>query len=66
MRFWTEELRSTKLKEAAKKVEDGIEEGVIHEFCAQMQFSLDKIASKDFSAFMWILNLSKLPKNPTI
>ena len=40
------------------------EEQVIHEFCDQMQIPFDKIASADFSAFMRILSLSKLLKNP--
>ena len=40
------------------------EERVIHEFCDQMQIPFDKTASEDFSAFMRILSLSKLLKNP--
>ena len=40
------------------------EERIIHEFCDQMQIPFDKIASEDFSAFMRILSLSKLLKNP--
>ena len=40
------------------------EERVIHEFCDQMQIPFEKIASEDFSAFMRILSLSKLLKNP--
>ena len=40
------------------------EERVIHEFCDQMQIPFDKIASEDFSAFLRILSLSKLLKNP--
>ena len=40
------------------------EERVIHEFCDQMQIPFDKVASEDFSAFMRILSLSKLLKNP--
>ena len=40
------------------------EERVIHEFCDQMQIPFDKIASEDFSAFMRILSVSKLLKNP--
>lgn len=42
----------------------GNEERVIHEFCDQIQIPFDKIASEDFSAFMRILSLSKLLKNP--
>ena len=40
------------------------EERVIHQFCDQMQIPFDKIASEDFSAFLRILSLSKLLKNP--
>ena len=40
------------------------EERVIHEFRDQTQISFDGIASEDFSAFMRILSLSKLLKNP--
>ena len=40
------------------------EERVIREFCDQMQIPFDKIASEDFSAFMRILSLSQLLKNP--
>ena len=37
---------------------------MIYEFCDQMQISFDKIATEDFSAFMQILSLSKLLKDP--
>ena len=40
------------------------EERVIHQFCDQMQIPFHKIASEDFSAFLRILSLSKLLKNP--
>ncbi len=40
------------------------EELVIHEFCEQMQIPFEKISSEDFSAFLRILSLSKLLKNP--
>lgn len=40
------------------------EERVIHEFCDKMQIPFDKIAYEDFSAFMRILSLSRLLKNP--
>ena len=40
------------------------EERVIHEFCDQMQIPFHKIASEDFSAFLRILSLSQLLKNP--
>ena len=37
---------------------------MIHEFCKQMQIPFEKISSEDFSAFLRILSLSKLLKNP--
>jgi hypothetical protein len=37
---------------------------MIHEFCDKMQIPFEKISSEDFSAFLRILNLSKLLKNP--
>ncbi|ERI75984.1 hypothetical protein CLOSYM_02915 [[Clostridium] symbiosum ATCC 14940] len=40
------------------------EELVNHEFCEQMQIPFEKISSEDFSAFLRILSLSKLLKNP--
>ena len=40
------------------------EERVISEFCDRMQIPFDKIASDDFSAYLRILSLSKLLKNP--
>ena len=40
------------------------EERVIHEFCDKMQIPFEKISSEDFSAFLRILSLSKLLKNP--
>lgn len=40
------------------------EERVIHEFCDQMQIPFERIVSEDFSAFMRILSLSRLLKNP--
>ena len=39
-------------------------EAMIHEFCDKMQIPFEKISSEDFSAFLRILNLSKLLKNP--
>ena len=39
-------------------------EGVIHEFCDRMQIPFEKISSEDFSAFLRILSLSKMLKNP--
>lgn len=40
------------------------EERMIHEFCDQMMIPFEKISSEDFSAFLRILSLSKLLKNP--
>ena len=37
---------------------------VIHEFCDRMQIPFEKISSEDFSAFLRILSLSKMLKNP--
>lgn len=39
-------------------------EAMIHEFCDKMQIPFEKISSEDFSAFLRILSLSKLLKNP--
>ena len=36
----------------------------IHGFCDAMQIPFEKISSEDFSAFLRILRLSKLIKNP--
>ena len=40
------------------------EEMIIHQFCEQMQIPFEKISSEDFSAFLRILSLSALLKNP--
>lgn len=40
------------------------EEILIHEFCNKMKIPFEKISSEDFSAFLRILSLSKLLKNP--
>lgn len=40
------------------------EEMIVHEFCDSMQIPYEKIPSEDFSAFLRILRLSKLLKNP--
>ena len=40
------------------------EEMAIHEFRDRMQIPFEKISSEDFSAFLRILSLSKLLKNP--
>ena len=39
-------------------------ETMVHEFCDKMQIPFEKISSEDFSAFLRILSLSKLLKNP--
>ena len=39
-------------------------EAMIHEFCDKMQIPFEKISSEDFSAFLRILSLSKMLKNP--
>ena len=58
--------RSADVKE---KFEQALEQGsqeemVIHEFCDRMQIPFEKISSEDFSAFLRILSLSKMLKNP--
>ena len=40
------------------------EEMIIHQFCERMQIPFEKISSEDFSAFLRILSLSALLKNP--
>ena len=35
-----------------------------HEFCDKLQIPFEKISSEDFSAFLRILSLSKILKNP--
>ena len=52
-----------------EKFEQALEQGsreemAIHEFCDRMQIPFEKISSEDFSAFLRILSLSKLLKNP--
>lgn len=37
---------------------------MIHVFCDKLQIPFEKISSEDFSAFLRILSLSKLLKNP--
>src|SRR5699024_11610401 len=62
-RDWSSDVCSSDLITRAMQLGSN-EERVIHEFCDQMQIPFDKIASEDFSAFMRILSLSKLLKNP--
>ena len=57
------------LDDVKEKFEQALEQGsqeevVIHEFCDRMQIPFEKISSEDFSAFLRILSLSKLLKNP--
>ena len=54
-----------------EKFEQAIHQGsdiemLIHEFCDKLQIPFEKISSEDFSAFLRILSLSKIPKIPTI
>ena len=57
------------LEDVKEKFERALEQGsqeemAIHEFCDRMQIPFEKISSEDFSAFLRILSLSKLLKNP--
>lgn len=57
------------LKDVKEQFEQAMKQGsneelVIHEFCDRMQIPYEKISSEDFSAFLRILSLSKLLKNP--
>ena len=57
------------LDDVKEKFEQALEQGsqeemVIHEFCDRMQIPFEKISSEDFSAFLRILSLSKMLKNP--
>ena len=57
------------LEDVKEKFEQTIQQGsdiemLIHEFCNQLQIPFEKISSEDFSAFLRILSLSKLLKNP--
>ena len=46
------------------KVQEDDVEMLIHEFCDKLQIPFEKISSEDFSAFLRILSLSKMLKNP--
>ena len=64
----TADLQPT-LDEVKENFEQAIQmgtdtEAMIHEFCDKMQIPFEKISSEDFSAFLRILSLSKLLKNP--
>ena len=57
------------LEDVKEKFEQAVQQGsqeemAIHEFCDRMQIPFEKISSEDFSAFLRILSLSKLFKNP--
>ena len=57
------------LEDVKEKFEQTIQQGsdiemLIHEFCNQLQIPFEKISSEDFSAFLRILSLCKLLKNP--
>lgn len=57
------------LDDVKEKFEQALEQGsrekmAFHEFCDRMQIPFEKISSEDFSAFLRILSLSKLLKNP--
>ena len=57
------------LEDVKEKFEQAVQQGgqeemAIHEFCDRMQIPFEKISSEDFSAFLRILSLSKLLKNP--
>jgi transcriptional regulator with XRE-family HTH domain len=57
------------LDDVKEKFEQALEQGsqeemVIHELCDRMQIPFEKISSEDFSAFLRILSLSKMLKNP--
>ena len=57
------------LDDVKEKFEQAIQQGsdiemLIHEFCDKLQIPFEKISSEDFSAFLRILSLSKLLKNP--
>ena len=57
-------LNDVKEKFGQALEQDSNEEIVIHEFCNKMQIPFEKISSEDFSAFLRILSLSKMLKNP--
>ena len=57
-------LQEVKAKFQQAMALESTEQALLREFCDQMQIPFDKIGSEDFSAFMRILSLSKLLKNP--
>lgn len=57
------------LENIKEKFQQDIQQGsatelMIHVFCDKLQIPFEKISSEDFSAFLRILSLSKLLKNP--
>lgn len=57
------------LEDVKEKFEQAVQQGsdiemLIHEFCDKLQIPFEKISSEDFSAFLRILSLSKMLKNP--
>ena len=57
------------LEDVKEKFEQAVQQGsdvemLIHEFCDKFQIPFEKISSEDFSAFLRILSLSKMLKNP--
>ena len=57
------------LEDVKEKFEQAVQQGsdiemMIQEFCDKLQIPFEKISSEDFSAFLRILSLSKILKNP--
>ena len=57
------------LEDVKEKFEQAVQQGsdiemLIHEFCDKLQIPFEKTSSEDFSAFLRILSLSKMLKNP--
>ena len=57
------------LEDVKEQFEQAVQQGsdiemLIHEFCDKLQIPFEKISSEDFSAFLRILSLSKMLKNP--
>ncbi|MCQ4671591.1 helix-turn-helix domain-containing protein [Lactonifactor longoviformis] len=57
------------MEDVKEKFEKAVQQGsdiemLIHEFCDKLQIPFDKISSEDFSAFLRILSLSKMLKDP--
>ena len=57
------------LEDVKKQFEQAVQQGsdiemLIREFCDKLQIPFEKISSEDFSAFLRILSLSKMLKNP--